>query len=194
MERKPFTPESLYELRWVSDPQIAPDGRRVAYVEHWVEEGTKDGKQTLVYRTALFLSDDLDAKPRRLTRSVDADDWMPRWSPDGRSIAFLSTRDGGRPHLFVLDLDGGEARQLTRPDTLSQGVKQFDWHPQAVALCLVSHGHKSEDERKADEERDERVYDGRLPYKFDGVGLFEARRAQLWRIQRDGSGLKQLCQ
>src|SRR5919206_278600 len=161
MERKPFIPESLFELCWVSDPQIAPDGGRVAYVEHWVEEGERDGKRAPVYRTALFLSDGPETEPRRLTRSVNADDWMPRWAPDGRAIAFLSTRDGNKPHIFVLDLDGGEARQVTRPAELSEGVRQFDWHPHGVAFCFTSTGHKTDEERKADEERDERVYDGR---------------------------------
>src|SRR5688572_8265450 len=104
MERQPFTPESLSNLRWVSDPRIAPDGERVAYVEHWIEEGEKDGKRAPVYRTALFLSDGAEARPRRLTRSVNADDWMPRWSPDGRAIAFLSTRDGEKAQLFILEL------------------------------------------------------------------------------------------
>ncbi|HZB95355.1 MAG TPA: hypothetical protein VE268_05305, partial [Herpetosiphonaceae bacterium] len=192
MERKPFIPESLFELCWVSDPQIAPDGRRVAYVEHWVEEGERDGKRAPVYRTALFLSDGPETEPRRLTRSVNADDWMPRWAPDGRAIAFLSTRDGNKPHIFVLDLDGGEARQVTRPAELSEGVRQFDWHPHGVAFCFTSTGHKTDEERKADEERDERVYDGRLPYKYDGVGLFEPRRTQLWYIEREGTGLRQL--
>src|ERR687890_761110 len=114
MERKAFTPESLYELRWVSDPQIAPDGRRVAYVEHWVEQGEREGKPARVYRTTIFVSDGPDAVPRRLTQSRGADDWMPRWSPDGQSLAFLSTRDGNKAHLFVLNLDGGEAEQITR--------------------------------------------------------------------------------
>ncbi|MDQ5851232.1 MAG: S9 family peptidase, partial [Chloroflexota bacterium] len=191
-DRQPFTPESLFELCWVSDPQIAPDGTRVAYVEHWVEEGEKDGKRVPLYRTALFLSEGPDKDPRRLTRSVNADDWMPRWSPDGRAIAFLSTREGNKAQLFVLDLDGGEARPVTRTAELSEGVKQFDWHPGGVAFCFVSTGHKTDEERKADEERDERVYEGRLPFKFDGVGLFEHRRAQLWAVERDGSGLRQL--
>ena len=195
MERKSFVPESLYDLQWVSDPQIAPDGRRVAYVQHWVEEGEKDGKQMLVYRTALFLSEGPDAEPRRLTRSVHADDWMPRWSQDGQALAFLSTRDGKRPHLFVLDMGaGGEARQITNPEVLSEGVQQFDWHPAGVAFCLTSIGHKTPEEKKAELESDERVYEGRLPFKADGLGLFEARRVQLWRIDADGSGLRQLTQ
>ena len=192
MQRKPITPETLFELRWVSDPQIAPDGGRVAYVEHWIEEGTREGKRAPVYRSAIHLSAEPGAEPRRLTRSVDADDWMPRWSPDGRTIGFLSTRDGDKAHLFVLDLDGGEARQVTRPAELSEGVKSFDWHPGGVAFCFVSLGHKDEAERAADEERDERVYEGRLPYKLDGHGLFGPRRTQLWRVERDGTELVQL--
>jgi len=193
MERKLFTPESLYDLHWVSDPQIAPDGRRVAYVQHWVEEGDREGKRALVYRTALFLSDGPDAAPRRLTRSRDADDWMPRWAPDGSALAFLSTRDGKKAHLFVLDLLGGEATQITHPAELSEGVKQFDWHPAGVAFCFVSLGHKTDAERTAEEERDERVYAGRLPIKYDGIGLFDDRYTALWRVERDGSGLCKLA-
>ena len=54
----------------------------------------------VVYRTTIFVSDGPDATPRRLTQSRGADDWMPRWSPDGQSLAFLSTRDGNKAHLF----------------------------------------------------------------------------------------------
>src|SRR4051794_24387472 len=117
---------------------------------------------------------------------------MPRWSPDGQALAFLSTRDGQKPHLFLLEFHGGEARQITRPATLSEGVKAYDWHPGGVAFCFTSTGHMTDAERQAAEERDERVYDGRLPIKADGIGLLDPRRAQLWRIQRDGSDLRQL--
>lgn len=193
---KPFTPESLYELGWISDPQVAPDGERVAWVQHWVEEGTKDGKQTLVYRTALYLSDKPDVQPRRLTRSVGADDWMPRWSPDGRHLAFLSTRDAQKAQLFVLELDGGEARAITRTVTLSEGVREYCWHPASVAFCFVSTGHKTAEERAIDDQQDEQVYDGRYPIKADGVGLLGPRRPQLWLVDHDGSDMRQLttCQ
>ncbi len=189
-----FTPESLYELGWISDPQVAPDGVRVAWVQHWIEEGLKDGKQTLVYRTALYLSDGPEAQPRRLTRSVGADDWMPRWSPDGKHLAFLSTRDDQRAQLFVLELDGGEARAITKTATLSEGVREYGWHPAGVAFCVVSTGHKTPQEREIDDQHDEQVFDGRLPIKADGVGLLGPRRPQLWQVEHDGSGLRQLTE
>lgn len=192
MEPMPFTPESLYDLGWISDPQVAPDGERVAWVQHWIEEGHKDGKQTLVYRTALFLSDGPDAQPRRLTRSVGADDWMPRWSHDGKHIAFLSTRDNQRAQLFVLELDGGEARGVTNTAALSEGVREYCWHPAGVAFCVVSAGHKTAEELEIDERHDEQVYEGRLPIKADGVGLLGPRRSQLWLVEYDGSALRQL--
>jgi dipeptidyl aminopeptidase/acylaminoacyl peptidase len=194
MNRKPFSPETLYELHWISDPQIAPDGQRVAYVQHWVEEGERKGKRGPVYRTAIFLSDGEHTTPRRLTRSQGADDWMPRWAPDGSTLAFLSTRNGQKAHLFVLQLDGGEAEQITRPDDLSEGVKQFDWHPAGVAFCFVSLGHKTDQDRKQEEERDERVYAGRLPIKYDAIGLFDERYTQLWRIERDGTHQRKLTE
>jgi dipeptidyl aminopeptidase/acylaminoacyl peptidase len=179
-------------MRWVSDPQLAPDGRRVAYVEHWVEEIEKDGKKRQTYRTALFISDSSDSKPRRLTYAAKGNDSQPRWSPDGSELAFISTRDDDKPQLFVLALAGGEAQQITKTKELSEGVEEFDWHPSGTMFCFTSSGHKDEDAKKQEVVHDEKVYNGRLPYKFEGVGLFEDRRSQIFRINRDGAELKQL--
>jgi len=191
-ERKTCTPESLFELRWVSDPQIAPDGQRVTFVEHWIEDVEKDGKQRKAYRTAIYVSDAPGSRPRRLTYSANGNDSSPRWSPDGSEIAFISTRDQDKPQLFVLDLAGGEAEQITKTKELSEGIGQFDWHPSGTMLCFTSTGHKDEDQKKREETNDEKVYEGRLPFKFDGVGLLEERRSQLYRIQRNGSHFQQL--
>ncbi len=208
----PFTPESLLDFRWTSDPQIAPDGTRVVWVEQWVEEIEKDGKQRPGYRSAIWLSDAPDAtastslpdrpegpasatdrpEPRRLTYAAKGNDNSPRWSPDGSMLAFLSTRDGDKAQIWLLPLDGGEARQVTDPKELSEGVESFEWHPSGHSFCFTSRGHKSEDDKQREERDDEKVYQDRLPFKFNGAGLLDERRAQLWTVEADGSGLRQL--
>lgn len=191
-ERKKCIPESLFELRWVAEPQVAPDGRQVAYVEHWVEEIEKDGKQRKAYCSAIYLSAGPDEQPRRLTYSKSGKDFAPRWSPDGRQLAFVSTRDDDTPQLFVLHLAGGEAEQVTKTKDLSEGIEDYEWHPSGTMFCFTSTGHKDEDEKKQEEIHDEKVYENQLPIKYDGVGLLDVRRSQLYRINRDGSECVQI--
>lgn len=193
-DKKRFTPESLFEMKGVSDPQISPDGVRVAYVEHYIEAGDKQKREPSAYRTQIMVSDGPDVAPRRVTRSMRGNDSVPRWSPDGRYLAFLSTRDGDKAQLFLLDMEGGEAVPVTYATTLSEGVRSFDWHPNGNAFCFVSKGHKTEEDVQWDYEHDERVYEGRLPFKVENVGWLDPRRAQLWRIDRDGGNLVQLTE
>ncbi len=187
MAEQHCTPESLFELRLVADPQLAPDGQAVAYVERWIEEIEKDGKRRPAYRSAIYLSSGPDAAPRRLTFSSVGSDSAPRWSPNGQELAFISTRDGDKPQLFVLRLAGGEAEQITKTDELSEGVAEYDWHPSGQLFCFTSLGHKDQAAQRHAELHDEKVYAGRLPIKYDNVGFYDERRAQLYRVGRDGS-------
>ncbi|HEY8884445.1 MAG TPA: S9 family peptidase, partial [Chloroflexota bacterium] len=100
--RRPLTLDDLAALRGVSDPQISPDGRQVAFVVETLRPETNE------LRSQIWLVDaDVDAAPRPLTAG-DKQDSQPRWSPDGQRLAFVSNRTG-TAQLWLLPLDGGEA-------------------------------------------------------------------------------------
>jgi dipeptidyl aminopeptidase/acylaminoacyl peptidase len=104
---KPFTVDDLVRLERLSEPRVSPDGRYVVYA---LTETDMDANRR---RADLWLLDlkARDAQPRRLTAN-GANDTSPRWSADGQSIFFLSTRSGGS-QVWRLQLAGGEATQVT---------------------------------------------------------------------------------
>jgi dipeptidyl aminopeptidase/acylaminoacyl peptidase len=104
---KPFTVDDLVRLKRVSDPRVSPDGRSVVFVLS--ETDLEANRRT----TDLWILDlgTAGAVPRRLTQSP-ANDASPRWSPDGKSLYFVSTRSGSS-QVWRLPLAGGEASQVT---------------------------------------------------------------------------------
>src|SRR4029077_20499178 len=107
----------LLKFTWIADPQISPDGSTVAFVR--VTGNEKENR----YESSLFVVPASGAEsPRRLTSSIR--DTSPRWAPDGKRIAFVraaasqssGSENAGKtqpPQVFLLAMDGGEARQLT---------------------------------------------------------------------------------
>lgn len=122
----PFTATELMKLKRLTDPQLSPDGTRVAYV--LTEIDLAGG----VRNAELWLAPVAGGEPRRLT-SNPASDTRPRFSPDGRTLGFLSTRDGSS-QVWQLELGGGEAKKLS---SLATGVEAFEWLG-GFRLALVS--------------------------------------------------------
>jgi dipeptidyl aminopeptidase/acylaminoacyl peptidase len=131
-ESRPITETDLYRFRWVADPQLSPDGSRIAYVQVSVAPKHQS------YETTLWIvSADGREAPRRLTSGTG--DLSPAWSPDGRTIAFLrSQKDTGTqqpPQIYLLRMDGGEAEQLTK---LKNGAGSPVWSPDGKTIVFSS--------------------------------------------------------
>ena len=128
VRRQRITAEDLYRLRFVSDPQVSPDGAQVAYVVAWVDETDRTR-----YRSQLMLVPFDGSSPPRALTSGRHRDTAPRWSPDSCSIAFLSDRDAEIAQLFFLNLRGGEPQQLTQ---LKRGAGVPVWSPKGDRVAF----------------------------------------------------------
>lgn len=128
-DARAFTPADLNALARVSDPQVSPNGRYVVYVQRETDFDANRG------RNDLWLIDlqDANAKPRRLTQHSSSD-LHPRWSVDGTSIYFLSSRTGAT-QVWRLPFNGGEAVQIT-DYSLDVGTFKFSNDGQRMALSM----------------------------------------------------------
>ncbi len=192
-----MTIEDLYQLQFVSRPSIAPDGRSVAYVV------TRIDGQKHAYRSAIWVASTGTGEPRRFT-AESAHTGSPAWSPDGRWLAFVTDREGevprkdskeqkkygkGKPQIWLIPVDGGEARQLTY---MEHGASSPTWSPDGKHILFNAAVGPT------DEENDEgkpfpkaRVIDN-LWFRLDGVGYIYERRSHLFLIDATGGEPQQL--
>lgn len=159
------------------DPQLHPDGTRVAFV---LSELDVEDDRTV--RT-IHLFDGM--RTRRFTHGPS--DSAPRWSPDGRCLAFLRTgvEDGEKPQLVIMPADGGEAQRRT---DLPLGVAEAVWSPDSTQLVLVAASYADDVADLDDDERRRRPKRiTRLPFRTDSGGWVHDRTDHLWLVDRDGT-------
>jgi len=122
-----------------SNPQISPDGAHVVYQvsrTNW-KENTFEGD--------LWLADVAEPHNPHVLHSGPGSNGDARWSPDGRTIAFLSDRSGRR-ELFILPEQGGEARKLT---SVESGINEFRWAPDGQSLAFTADADTPEHAKRA---------------------------------------------
>src|SRR5215204_3629224 len=224
-----ITAEDYYAFEFLGDPRLSPDGRWVAYVLTTVDQ-QPNRRLSQIWLVAT----DGSRPPRQFTTSPQSSN-SPRWSPDGRSLAFLSTRpDGGtqtqpsaasssptaatppasaspassspsnpepqttgtptpaaageatpRSQVWVLALEGGEARRVTN---LKNGVGAFDWSPDGTRLVLTSRTGPSDTRPPSSDVRHYK----HPSYKFNDSGWFDDKRSHIWVVDVQSGAARQV--
>jgi len=130
--KRPMTFDDLMAIKRIGDAQISPDGSRVAYVITDVDKNLNRGKRS-IWAISTSKGLNLDPMAHPLITS-DKNDFSPRWSADGKWIAFLSTREGA-PQIFVAGADGSNPRKVTGAP---EGVSEFIWSPDGKTLAFTT--------------------------------------------------------
>jgi dipeptidyl aminopeptidase/acylaminoacyl peptidase len=145
---KLLTPETSLHLRSISDLQFSPDGARVAFIVTEPSKGERRARHVWLY-------DKKSGAVRQFTFSAK-DETSPRWSPDGKQLAFLSNRDD-QQQIYVMRADSGEAAAVTKG---KRSVRSFAWSPDGKQIAYLAPDAKSDAEEKKDKDKDDaRVVD-----------------------------------
>ncbi len=181
--------EDLLRFEWIADPQLSPDGTRVAYVHVTVDADADE------YRTNLWLCDVPEdgappASPRPLT--FGGRDSQPRWAPDGRTLAFVRKTGAEEPaQVFLLPLSGGEPRALT---SLKGGANSPAWAPDGARLAFLSGHNPAVDtpERKKPKHEPGRVVT-RPEFRWNNEGFVDHEHLDhVWVVDAAGGEPRQL--
>ena len=187
---KTITAEDLYRFEYINDMRISPDGDHVVYQKQRVE------KKTEKKYSNLWIVPTKGGVPHQFTYGNQSD-YHPRWSPDGKSIAFISNRhDESNPQIYVIPFNGGEAKKLT---DLKGTIGSFIFTPDSRQLIL---NFRMKDKEELDREKDEqkkklgvvaRHYTN-LFFKLDGEGFLTNEKWHLWSVDFKTGKAKQLTE
>ena len=183
-DARAIVPDDILRISTIDDARISPDGSLVAYV---VRRSVLEENRyaSTIYLVAAGATQQHDS--RKLTAGVGRDT-APRWSPDGRRLAFISDRTGVN-QLYILDLQGGEARQVT---VLERGASNPVWSPEGSRIAVLSStGNGVDDEQRSRPEGYIR-HIKRLQYRFDETGYIDDRFNHIWIVDVETGDVSRL--
>ncbi|HWZ60558.1 MAG TPA: S9 family peptidase [Gemmatimonadaceae bacterium] len=172
-DRRPISVHDVYAIRTVSDPALSPDGQSVAYTVT-TADSAKDRQDADIWLTRWDGSLSV-----RLTQGHESHH-LPRWSPDGQWLAFLSSRGDkddkdDEDQLWVLDrVGGGEAERIT---SFKGGVDDYAWSPDGSRLVVVATDPPPDTGERP-------IVINRFQFKADITGYLTDRRDRLYLVDR----------
>ncbi len=179
-ERRRFRPDDIHRIRDVSDMAVAPDGKWVAYTVRETDID-KDSRSTDLYMVRW------DGTERLRLTSSEGSESSPRFSPDGKHLAFITARGDAlksedpktKDQVWILNRSGGEAARLTE---IEGGVSAFEWSPDSKRLVLVSKDPepKPEKESKSTADTPRPIVIERHQFKSDGEGYLVSLYERLY--------------
>ena len=184
-----FTGRDLFDLSAAADPQISPDGRTVAYVRRSADIMSDKA------RSSIWLINVATGEQRPLAAGA-GDHFSPRWSPDGRRLAYVSTAEGGAPQMFVRWMDTGQTVRVTG---LPDSPQALAWSPDGHRIAYLMNvpddspklGSAPAKPDGANWAKPLQVID-KVTYRADGAGYLKPGFDKIFMVDADGGAPRQL--
>lgn len=184
-----FSGDDLFGLSVAADPQISPDGRRIAYVRRTNDIMTDSAI------SSIWLIDVASGEETPLVTG-EGTHLSPRWSPDGSRIAYISTESGGGAELHVRWMDSGQSANVT---ALPESPGAIAWSPDGKLIAYTARvpdkapslGKAPTKPEGAEWGKPLQMID-RVTYRFDGGGYAKAGTSQLFLVDARGGAPRQL--
>jgi len=159
-EKVRLTAEQAISVRELRDLRFSHDGSRLAFTVVEPPRGTEQASHVWIYSPGLRAL-------RKFTNS-NMSEMRPRWSPDGRTLAFLSNRENFL-QIYLIPTDGGEATRLTEG---KRSIETFEWSPDGRQIAFLAPEPKTEAEERKDQDKDDAISIDR-----------DDKRTHLWLVE-----------
>jgi len=176
--KRKLRPSDIYRLKAINDVRLSPDGKWICYTLSTVDSA-KDKRNSDVWMVSWDGQQNI-----QLTYSPDGES-SPRWSPDGKYLSFISSRQGKKSQVWIMDRRGGEARKVT---DLKGDLNEYAWSPDGMQLVLSIQDPADTSKTKTAKPY---VID-RYRFKQDVTGFLMNRRTHLYLFDITSSKLDTL--